>query len=332
MTEQQITEFDRWFEQRMDPELNLTPGDKELCRHAWKAALSHAEWEAQPDYVLDALDNLIHDNYERSYRGAKNRQDDAELIRCALRRSHPAPQVAVPEKVRELIGAVRSVNRSRQHSIHIEGDDEPCFWQRAEWVRYVLELADEAEQTITAAPTAPAGEQDPLPVGLSLGPLTDLIHEMDKLCQATPVDFADAVDGGYVDAGVDLHDKIIAECRRLAGMKRQQPVSDPDGLGAERARRLETATVAKLLFKAWSESEPDHAITQHPASYAETFTDMAKAVMPLLSAPASDEREIAAKAIEQTTREYFSDESGPHNLHDYLLWRAKRLRAGKEGE
>ena len=56
-----------------------------------RAALSHAEGEATPDYVLDALDNLMHDNYERSYRGAKNRQDDAELIRCALRRSHPAP-------------------------------------------------------------------------------------------------------------------------------------------------------------------------------------------------------------------------------------------------
>ena len=46
MTEQQITDFDRWFEQFMDPELSLTPGDKEMCRHAWQAALSHAEGEA----------------------------------------------------------------------------------------------------------------------------------------------------------------------------------------------------------------------------------------------------------------------------------------------
>lgn len=62
------------------------------------AALSHAEGEASgPDYLMDALDNLVHDNYERGYRGAQNRQEDAELIRCALRRSHPAPQVAVPE-------------------------------------------------------------------------------------------------------------------------------------------------------------------------------------------------------------------------------------------
>lgn len=45
MAEQQITDFDRWFDSELDPELNLTPGDKELCRHAWQAALSHAEGE-----------------------------------------------------------------------------------------------------------------------------------------------------------------------------------------------------------------------------------------------------------------------------------------------
>jgi len=110
----------------------------------------------------------------------------------------------------------------------------------------------------------------------------------------------------------------------------EQPVSDPDGLGAERARRLETATVAKLLLNAWAESEPDHPVTKHPASYAETFTDMAKAMMPLMAAP--DEREIAARAIERAVGDYFKAEDGPHNLHDYLLWRVNRLRAGKEGE
>jgi len=67
----------------------------EYVRADLVGALSHAEGEAVPDNVLDVLDNLVHDNYERSYRGAQNRQDDAELIRCALRRSHPAPQIVV---------------------------------------------------------------------------------------------------------------------------------------------------------------------------------------------------------------------------------------------
>lgn len=97
MTEQQMTEFDRWFEQRMDPELNLTPGDKELCRHAWQAALSHAEGEAQceahepistphcPVCLLDERDEL---------RGEVKR-----LLAEAEDRDNAAPQVAVPEPV-----------------------------------------------------------------------------------------------------------------------------------------------------------------------------------------------------------------------------------------
>ncbi|PHR17056.1 MAG: hypothetical protein COA41_12795 [Sphingopyxis sp.] len=324
MTEQQITEFDRWFEQRMDPELNLTPGDKELCRHAWKAALSHAEWEAQPDYVLDALDNLIHDNYERSYRGAKNRQDDAELIRCALRRSHPAPQVAVPEKVRELIGAVRSVNRSRQHSIHIEGDDEPCFWQRAEWVRYVLELADEAEQTITAAPTAPAGEPECGCCGRS--------DQCDTDCDA------------------------------------QQPVSDPDGLPDRvlmpRALTAENGAKTALSDEFFVDfgvrcarcGNPDFSLDlgqcaacQHtecePNRRAVSWTTIKRIysrAVEFLGVPAPDEREIAARALDDFMFDVAervrllsgSDQEARvlRKVNGWLHSRAKRLRAGKEGQ
>jgi len=65
---------------------------------------------------------------------------------------------------------------------------------------------------------------------------------------------------------------------------------------------------------------------------AETCCGSMVELVPRESAPAPDEREIAAQAIEQAAREYFNDESGPHNLHDYLLWRVKLLRAGKEGE
>jgi hypothetical protein len=127
-------------------------------------------------------------------------------------------------------------------------------------------------------------------------------------------------------------------------MAHERPVSDPDGLGAQRAQRLETATVAKLLFKAWSESEPDHAITQHPASYAETFTDMARAIMPMLSTPAPDEREIAALALERHADNLIvmaerdgrnSDRESQQTWEEaayFAKQEAKRLRAGKEGE
>lgn len=39
---------------------------------------------ALDDVLADALSNLEHDNYERSYSGSKNRESDAALIRAAL--------------------------------------------------------------------------------------------------------------------------------------------------------------------------------------------------------------------------------------------------------
>lgn len=48
-------------------------------------------------------------------------------------------------KVSKLIGAIRSINRSKRHEIKIDGDDDVCYWQRKEWVDWILELANEAE-------------------------------------------------------------------------------------------------------------------------------------------------------------------------------------------
>ena len=39
---------------------------------------------------------------------------------------------------------IRTINREKYHEVYI-GDDEPCYWQRKEWVDWVLELADELE-------------------------------------------------------------------------------------------------------------------------------------------------------------------------------------------
>lgn len=47
-------------------------------------------------------------------------------------------------KVRELSSAMLSVNRSRHERIMIDGDDEPCYWQREEWVKWIVELATRA--------------------------------------------------------------------------------------------------------------------------------------------------------------------------------------------
>ncbi|WP_439126307.1 MAG: hypothetical protein ACNJA3_28475 (plasmid) [Pseudomonas rhizophila] len=51
--------------------------------------------------------------------------------------------VEVPRQVlKELIGAVRSINRGKAHEIRVPGDDQPCYWQRKEWVDWSLEVAE----------------------------------------------------------------------------------------------------------------------------------------------------------------------------------------------
>lgn len=108
MTEQQTNEFDRWFEQFMDPELNLTPGEKELCRHAWQAALSHAEEEAtawlEPAHELD-------DNSRSGCITNERKQEllskggmiaaSAENYSVPLY-THPAPQVVFSDTQEEI--------------------------------------------------------------------------------------------------------------------------------------------------------------------------------------------------------------------------------------
>lgn len=43
--------------------------------------------------------------------------------------------------------AIRTVNNSERHKIMVSGDDQPCYWQRKEWVDWMLEVANELEKT-----------------------------------------------------------------------------------------------------------------------------------------------------------------------------------------
>lgn len=49
------------------------------------------------------------------------------------------------EAVKDLVGAVRSLNQGKSHEIMIPGDDEPCYWQRREWIQWILDLCNELE-------------------------------------------------------------------------------------------------------------------------------------------------------------------------------------------
>nr|WP_154325087.1 hypothetical protein [Pantoea sp. 201603H] len=61
----------------------------------------------------------------------------------------PAP-VAVPvaEKLHEMVSAVRSINRAPHHIAKGVDDDEPCYWQRKEWIDWMLELCNQADDVL----------------------------------------------------------------------------------------------------------------------------------------------------------------------------------------
>ena len=51
--------------------------------------------------------------------------------------------------LQDAIGALSSVNSGHQHQITV--NDEPDYWQRGEWVRWILdEVLPEIETTINA--------------------------------------------------------------------------------------------------------------------------------------------------------------------------------------
>ena len=52
------------------------------------------------------------------------------------------------KKAEELISGVRTVNQSSYHVVDNVDDDEPCFWQREEWIKWILKLADDLEKQL----------------------------------------------------------------------------------------------------------------------------------------------------------------------------------------
>lgn len=60
----------------------------------------------------------------------------------------------VAAALRELTVAVRSVNRSKYHKIKVDVDDQPCYWQRGEWIELILELCDQADAVVAEIKSA----------------------------------------------------------------------------------------------------------------------------------------------------------------------------------
>lgn len=55
------------------------------------------------------------------------------------------------QALKRLISVSLTINRSSHHKIAVEGDDEPCYWQRKEWFEYFMETVDEANAALNTA-------------------------------------------------------------------------------------------------------------------------------------------------------------------------------------
>lgn len=332
MTEQQITDFDRWFDQFMDPELSLTPGDKELCRHAWQAALSHAEGEVVDHWAV--RNPGLADQFRAEAQAVRKRlgfESDADDVspndlRERIAEIEGAPQVAgLTETAIKSSPAYRALHREKEHLLGLLKDQAPQvavpegftvvpvreFYVMSEDEDIIGEIGNDFEAGKHLLKLAQEGEPDKA---------WSLVADIDQTKLAAPT----------APAG-------------------EKPVSDPDGLPSDWRRVVEGA--ADMLGESAKQhrGRGDNAT----ASMCDRFGAMLRDE--ILSAPAPDEREIAALREDAARWRYVRTSlpvrtltsQGYPNIdcprdpetsgHDIPAWLdgtvdAARLRGGKEGE
>ncbi|WP_337056336.1 hypothetical protein [Pseudomonas sp. USHLN015] len=79
-------------------------------------------------------------------------QAERDQLRAELAAIRGRPSAELIEAVRELIGAANTVNRSRMHEVRGHDDDQPRYWQRKEWVDWLVENGEKARQALDALP------------------------------------------------------------------------------------------------------------------------------------------------------------------------------------
>lgn len=296
----------------------------ERVNHAligWRAALSHADGEAQPvdvDAEYEAfcqwcresgfnLDYRLHTHSGRRVSdGAYIRDENVRRMFRAWREraAHPAPQVAVPDvpTFEMLIAGEDALARGLKNFPD----------NMAQVVNNIWEDMHEV-----AAPTAPAG-----------GPEFYVEHKVPRAAMAY-VGVAAPESDEELGAEMERHAKRVI--RAAAQLLAQQPVSDPDGL-------LECFPGDPTL-----EDLTREGLFHNAAGYSEWYKRQYHKLREHLSAPAPDEREIAALLERIVPR---IDPQNPKPLdesehccectlyyeRERIHGEIARLRAGKEGE
>lgn len=128
------------------------PNDPAGYRAMLAAAPAAPVVQAEQEPVGHELDGLAGDllvaadlvrNKAVSSRLVEYSRHVAKLAYCT-----PAPDAVLVEALKELVSAVRSINRSGHHQIQLPADSEPVYWQRKEWIDWILGLADSADAAL----------------------------------------------------------------------------------------------------------------------------------------------------------------------------------------
>lgn len=122
--------------------------DYERAMHRVSALENDYEGAMQGAAQLEAQCERLRSDIQEMVKKAADKNLDGyrELGRKAAAAENRQDELA--RALNSLIGATTSVNRHSQHKVFIDGDEEPCYWQRREWVDYLLEEADKARKVL----------------------------------------------------------------------------------------------------------------------------------------------------------------------------------------
>lgn len=110
-------------------------------QHPWEGiTIDRSEYPDRVRYEADRMSHLIGELADEPDILAYDADAHSGYVEPVSNRDE------LPEKVHELVSAVRSINRAKHHIAKGVDDDEPCYWQRKEWIDWVLSLCDEVEQ------------------------------------------------------------------------------------------------------------------------------------------------------------------------------------------
>ncbi|WP_223228852.1 hypothetical protein [Salmonella enterica] len=117
---------------------------KVVSMRVFREALERSEETLQREVckIVDGHDRM-----------AKKLKEAEEKLEAAERRI-----VELSASLKDLIGVVNTVNRSRHHEIKMDDDDDPYYWQRKEWIEYLMETVSAAEDVYRTAGIGVKGE------------------------------------------------------------------------------------------------------------------------------------------------------------------------------